>query len=167
MKISLILISTLLVLSVFVPLFLFMYNGTKNSLSIKKQANTLTKNNGLVYNAKEVWRKNFIAISNDNKILTSITFNSDKSNTISDINLNDIKACNIIKNHSHGANKSLSLKTLSLELVSKIASKPNTIIPFFNIDDDLSEDFELQRIEKWQTLVKNAITEPQMVKMAS
>ncbi|MFG6685458.1 hypothetical protein ACGK9U_02660 [Mariniflexile sp. HNIBRBA6329] len=167
MKISLIIISTLLVLSVFLPFILFIYNGTKNTVSIKKQANALVKNNGITYSQKEVWRKNFIGISSDNKALTSIKFNTKNPSVVSDINLNEVKQCNIIKNYNNGANKSLSLKNLGLELVYKSSAKPNVIINFFDIDEDFSEDFELQRIEKWHELIKNAISSPQIVKMAS
>ena len=167
MKISLIFISTVLVLSVFLPFLLFVYNGAKNTVSVKKQAEATIRGNGLVYKIKEVWRKNFIGISTDSKAITHIKFNSDKSKTINDINLNEVKACNIIKNYNQGANKSLLLKSLALEFVYKSSNKPNTLIAFFDVDDDLTEDFELQRIEKWQALIKNAITEPQIVKMAS
>lgn len=167
MKISLIIISTLLVLSVFLPFILFIYNGTKNTVSIKKQANALVKNNGITYSQKEVWRKNFIGISSDNKALTSIKFNTKNPSIVSDINLNEVKQCNIIKNYNNGANKSLSLKSLGLELVYKSSAKPNVIINFFEIDEDLNEDFELQRIEKWHELIKNTISSPQIVKMAS
>lgn len=167
MKTSLIIISVLLVLCVFLPFIIFIYNGTKNTSSIKKQAKLLIQNNGITYAHKEIWRKNFIGISNDNKIITYIKFNSDKSNIIDNINSNDIKQCNIIKNYNNGANKVPYLKSLGLEFIYKSSTSPNLIITFFNVDDDLSEDFELQRIEKWQALIKNTISEPQITKMAS
>ncbi|OYX28237.1 MAG: hypothetical protein B7Z06_02185 [Flavobacteriales bacterium 32-35-8] len=154
-------------MSVFVPFIIFIYNGTKNTVSIKKQSLLLIKNNGITYSEKDVWRKNFMAISNDNKTLTYINFKQDNP-FISNISLTDVKQCHIIKNYnSNDANKATSLKNLDLEFVHKSPSKPNVIINFFNIDDDLSEDFELQRIEKWQALIKNAIVEPQQVKVAS
>lgn len=167
MKISLILISTILILSVFLPFLLFIYNGAKNTNSIKKQANALVKNNGIIYSFKDVWRKNFIGISNDTNTLSYISFNTITPYVIQNINLKDVKQCAIIKHYNNGGNNAVSLKSLALEFVYKSSSKPNTIINFFNIDDDLSEDFELQRIEKWHELIKNAISEPEMVKMAS
>lgn len=167
MKTSLVVISTLLVLSVFVPFIIFIYNGAKNTVSIKKQSLLLIKNNGIVYSEKDVWRKNFMAISNDNKILTYINFKQDKP-FVNNISLIDVKQCHIIKNYnSNSTNKVTSLKSLDLEFIYKSSSKPNVIINFFNIDNDLSEDFELQRIEKWHALIKNAISEPQQVKIAS
>lgn len=166
MKTSLVVISTLLVLSVFVPFIIFIYNGTKNTVSIKKQSLLLIKNNGVIYSAKDVWRKNFIGISNDNKIVTYINFKQDTP-LITNVFLADLKQCHIIKSYNNSTNKTLPLKSLDLELVYKSAAKANVIINFFNIDDDLSEDFELQRIEKWQALIKNAIVEPQQVKIAS
>ncbi|CAH8282699.1 hypothetical protein EV196_101551 [Mariniflexile fucanivorans] len=167
MKISLIFISTILVLSVVLPFLLFVYNGAKNTVSVKKQAEAIIKGNGLVYSLKEVWRKNFIGISTDNKAITHIKFNSDKSKTINDINLIEVKACNIIKSYQNGANKSQSLKSLALEFIYKTSGKPNTIVSFFDVDDDLTEDFELQRIEKWQALIKNAIIAQPNLKLAS
>ncbi|WP_100613805.1 hypothetical protein [Confluentibacter citreus] len=167
MKTSLVVISALLVLSVFVPFIIFIYNGAKNTMSVKKQSQLLIKNNGIVYRAKEIWRKNFIGISNDNKTLTYISFKQDKP-IISNISLTDIKQCHIIKSYnSNSANKVTSLKHIDLELVYKSAAKANVIINFFNLDEDLSEDFELQRIENWHAHIKNAIVEPQQVKIAS
>lgn len=167
MNTSLILISTLLVLSVFLPFLLFIYNSAKNTKSIKYQANELIKNKDITYNAKETWRKNFIAISNASNIITSIQFGADTSQIIIDINLNDVKACNIIKNYSQGTNKSPSLHNLGLEFIYKASGKPHTPIPFFDIDEDLTEDFELQRIEKWHELIKNALNNTNTMKMAS
>ncbi|WP_111307833.1 hypothetical protein [Confluentibacter sediminis] len=166
MKISLVIISTLLVLCVFVPFIIFIYNGTKNTLSIKKQAHLLIKNNGIIYSVKDVWRKNFIGISSDNKTLTYIHFKLNKPFII-DISLADLKQCHIIKNYNNGTNKTTSLKSLDLEFIYKSASKPNTIINFFNVDDDLNEDFEWQRIEKWQQLIKASIPQQIISKIAS
>ncbi|WP_372755943.1 hypothetical protein [Mariniflexile sp.] len=166
MKISLIIISTILVLSVVVPFLLFVYNGTKNTSNIKKQANELTKSNGITYAIKEIWRKNFIGISSDNALLTYIKFSDAEPGVITEINLKDIKQCNIIKNHNN-ANKNIALKSLALEFVYKSNIKPTLTIPFFEIDEDLSEDFELQRVEKWHTLIKNALTVQPNLKLAS
>tara|TARA_R110002049_G_scaffold285400_1_gene466282 strand:- start:28285 stop:28785 length:501 start_codon:yes stop_codon:yes gene_type:complete len=166
MKTSLIIISALLILSVFLPVFLFIYNGRKNTANIKKQINALIKNNGITYASKEIWRKNFIGISNDHKTLTYIHFKFDKP-FIGTVSLADVKKCHVIKNLEGAKNKATHLKSLGLEFVYKSSAKPNETINFFNIDDDLTEDLELQRIEKWHALVKNSIPEQQVVKMAS
>lgn len=166
MKTSLVIISTLLILSVFLPVILFIYNGRKNTSNIKKQINALIKGNGITYSHKEIWRKNFIGMSNNNKTLTYIHFKLGKP-FVGNINLSDIKQCQIIKNIDGGRGKPTNLKSLDLELTYKLPKNPNVIINFFNIDDDLTEDLELQRIEKWYTLIQNAIQEQQMVKMAS
>ncbi|PKQ45646.1 hypothetical protein [Confluentibacter flavum] len=165
MKTSLVIISALLILSVFVPFAIFIYNGAKNTMSVKKQSQLLIKNNGIIYGAKEIWRKNFIGISTDKTILTYMHFKEDKP-LIRNISLRDIKQCNIIGNYKNSTNKAVALKNLDLELVY-YSSQPNTLINFFNIDNDLSEDFELQRIENWHAHIKNAIVEPQQVRIAS
>jgi hypothetical protein len=166
MKISLIIISTLLVLSVFLPFLLFVLNGTKNTSNTKKKINSLIKDNGIIYGLKDIWRKKFIGISTDNKIVTFIHFNLNDP-IITTINLTDVNQCLIIKNHGKDRDKVIRLKNLSLEFIFKSLAKSNLIVNFFNIDDDLSEDFELQRIEKWQKTISNALTKKSVVKLAS
>jgi len=166
MKISLILISTLLILSVFFPLFLFIYNGFKNTSNIKHRIESLLKNNGIIYATKETWHHNFIGISNDNTKLTYVHFNTEQPK-ISTIDLTEIKECHILKSQFKERNKIIRLQNLDLEFIYKTSNKPHEIINFFNLDEDLSEDYELQRIEKWHKLIFNAIPKQRLIKEAS
>ncbi|SFZ89912.1 hypothetical protein SAMN05428642_101634 [Flaviramulus basaltis] len=166
MKNSVIIISILLTLSVFIPFLLFIYSGTKNTSNTKKHVNSLIKGNGIVYSLKEIWRKNFIGISNENNVLTYINSNAEKS-TINNINIHDLKQCNVIKNYTKEKDKVIRLQSLELELIYKSSGNKNLRIPFFNIDEDLSEDYEIQRIEKWHKLILNAIHVESLEKIAS
>jgi hypothetical protein len=166
MKISIVVLSTILILSVFLPFLLFIYNGTSNTSSTKKNIAFLIKDNGIVYSLKEIWRKNFIGISNDNKILTYISSISEQA-SINNINIEDLKQCNIIKQYKKDKDNVVRLKSLDLELIYKLPVSKNLTIPFFNIDDDLIEDFEIQRIEKWHNLILKAIPLQAMAKIAS
>ena len=166
MKISLILISTLLILSVFFPLFLFIYNGFKNTSNIKHRIESLLKNNGIIYATKETWHHNFIGISNDNTKLTYVHFNTDEPK-ISTIDLTEIKECHILKSQVKEKEKVIRLKNLDLEFIYKASNKPNVIINFFNLDEDLSEDYELKRVEKWQQIIKMSLPEQAIIKKAS
>lgn len=166
MKISIVLISTLLTLSVFLPFFIFIYNGTKNTSSTKKQITSLIKDYGIIYSLKEFWRKNFIGLSNDNKILTIATV-KDSEVTFNNINIEELKQSNVIKNYNKDKDGVVRLKSLGLELIYKFPGNKNLMIPFFNIDDDLIEDFEIQRIEKWHKLLTDAIIKSPPVKLAS
>ena len=166
MKISLIIISTLLTFSVFFPLFLFIYNGFKNTSNIKHRIEALIKNNGIIYTTKETWHHNFIGISNDNTKLTYVHFNTDEPK-ISTIDLTEIKECHILKSQVKEKEKIIRLKNLDLEFIYKASNKPNVIINFFNLDEDLSEDYELQRIEKWQQIIKTSLPEQVIIKKAS
>jgi len=166
MKVSLIFISILLILSVFFPLFLFIYNGFKNTSNIKKRMNSIIKNNGISYAEKEIWHNNFIGISNDKTKITYVHFKTDQP-TISTIDLTEIKECHILKSQVKEKEKVIRLKNLDLEFIYKASNKPNVIINFFNLDEDLSEDYELQRIEKWHKLIFNAIPKQRLIKEAS
>tara|TARA_R110002033_G_scaffold23700_1_gene56010 strand:- start:143 stop:637 length:495 start_codon:yes stop_codon:yes gene_type:complete len=164
MKISLIFISTLLTLSVFLPFLLFVYNGVKNTSKTKTLINSIIKNNGIIYTHNEIWRKTFIGISNDNIILTYINANLNEPTIIS-IALSEIKQCNIYKNYSK--DKAIVLKSLDLEFIYKSSTKQNLFINFYNTNVDNSEDYELQRIEKWHQLILNATSFQASVKIAS
>jgi hypothetical protein len=166
MKISLIIISILLTFSVFFPLFLFIYNGFKNTSNIKHRIESLLKNNGIIYTTKETWHHNFIGISNDNTKLTYVHFNTDEPK-ISTIDLTEIKECHILKSQVKEKEKIIRLKNLDLEFIYKASNKPNEIVNFFNLDEDLSEDYELQRIEKWQQIIKTSLPEQVIIKKAS
>lgn len=166
MKISLVIISTLLILSVIVPVLLFIVNGAKNTSNIKKQINKLIKDNGITFSQKEIWRKSFIGLSNDYKTITYIHF-KENNPFITNIALADVKQCLIIKNATKSDNKVSGLKNLDLEFSFKSSSKPNIYLNFFNVDNDLTEDFEMQRIEKWHTLILDAHPHVQIAKMAS
>ena len=129
----------------------------------KKQVELLLKTSGVVYGTTDVWRKNFIGLSKEKNTLTYINFKDEKPQ-INHVALQDIKQCNILKSYNNNANA--ALKNLDLELVS-ISSKSNVVINFFNLDEDLIQDFELPRIEKWQQLIKDALTDQTANKLAS
>lgn len=163
MKTSLVVISALLILSVLVPFFMFIYKSSINSKSIKKQSQLLLKSSSIDCGTTDTWRKSFIGISNDKNTLTHISFKDEKP-LINNIALSDIKQCNIIKSYNN--NENTTLKNLDLELVNK-SSKSNIVINFFNLDEDLIQDFDLQRIEKWQQLIKASLTDQVANKVAS
>lgn len=166
MKISVVIISTILTLSVFIPFLLFIYNGTHNTSNTKKHITLFLKENGLIYSLKEIWRKNFIGISDDNKILTYLTSKGEEFIS-ANVNLADLKQCNIIKHYNKAKDNVVSLKSLELELVFRASANKNILIPFFDIDEDLSEDFEIQRIAKWHDLISKSIPSQTITKKAS
>ena len=164
MKSSILMLSIILTITLFSPFIYFMLKGLKNKSGAKKHISDLLKDNGIVYAQKEFWRNNFIGISSDKKILTYISFNEEKP-IVLNISLGDLKNANIIRSNEN--DKAAGLKNLALEFVFKTSGKPHVSINFFNIDAHLMEDFEMKRIETWQALIKNAITVPQQVKIAS
>ena len=166
MKTSLIIISALLILSVFLPFFYFIYNGLKNTNKIVKKAEAIIKNNGIKYTIKDIWHQNFIGLSDDKKTLTYLQMNDQNPININ-ILLSELKQCNIIVKHSKGADKVVSLNQLDLEIIFKTSNKANIMLNFYSTDNDLAEDFEMQRIEKWHTIIKNALPDKIISRMAS
>ena len=152
--------------SCFCSLLIFSWIKPVSCKPIKNRIDSLIKNNGIIYTTKETWHHNFIGISNDNTKLTYVHFNTDEPK-ISTIDLTEIKECHILKSQVKEKEKIIRLKNLDLEFIYKASNKPNVIINFFNLDDDLSEDYELKRVEKWQQIIKTSLPEQVMIKKAS
>ncbi|NJX14147.1 hypothetical protein [Tamlana crocina] len=165
MKTSLIIISALLVLCVFVPFFLFIYNSSKHTSKIKQLVKSFSKSENHNYTAQEFWRKNFIGIT-ENNVLTVAQIKDDVPQ-IFETNLNEIASCKVIKEYAASKDHKSHLKSLGLELKYKQASLQPLFIQFFDVDLDVTEDFEMQRIEKWHELINQAVAKRELIKKAS
>ena len=166
MKTSVSIISIILVLSVFLPFLYFIYNGLKNSNTISKKIEALVKANNFTYSIKDFWHNNFIGLSDDKKILTYISIKDQNPINI-DILLDELLHCDILNIQVKGRNKTMYLDRLDLKFLFKSSEKPSIILNFYNSNDDLVEDYELKRIEKWHQIINASLTEKIITKIAS
>lgn len=151
MKMSELVMTILITLLAIFPFMWFTYLGKKTFRNSHKIIKDLLKEEGLSFNQKEFWNHNFIGIDETKNRLLFIKVKSPE-NTIFKIDLNDVKSCQIHKNtNDYKRDKKIEseLQTLDLEL-GFYSKKANIKLNFYDIEDRLSENFEMKRAEKWQ-----------------
>ena len=150
MKTSELVIAVLItVLSIF-PFVWFTYLGKRRMSKGKKAINELTKTQNLDFQLKEQWNNSFIGIDEQKKVLFYAKMKSTENESFR-IDLNDVKSCKILKDtRDYRREKKIESELQKLDLELELYGKPNVTINLYNIDDNLSEDFEMKRAELWQ-----------------
>lgn len=159
MKLSENVMTLLITLLGILPFAWFVYIGKKASLKNKKAIKDLLKREHMKFNESEFWNHNFIGIDETTKTLMFVKLNAIE-NKVLKMDLNDVKSCQILKDtkeHKRDKKMESELQTLNLELLFD-SKKPNIILSFYDIADNLSEDFEMKRAEKWKALIQQAAT---------
>ena len=154
MKISESVVTILITILGILPFIWFTYIGRKNFGKSKKAIKEITKSEGLTLNEKEAWNYNFIGIDNSKGRLLFIKVKS-TGNEVVNIDLNTIKTCQIdrsTRDYKRENKTETELQKLNLELMFH-TKESNIVLNFYDINEQLSEDLELKRAEKWQALI--------------
>lgn len=168
MKLSESVMTILMIVLGILPFIWFTYLGKKVSGKSKNIINDLLKKEDFNFNQKELWNHNFIGIDEVKNKLLFIKLSSGE-NSIERINLNEVKSCQINKttrDYKREKKMESELQTLSLELTF-IVGKPKMILNFYDINDSLSEDFEMKRAEKWQQIILQNIAKSKTASIAA
>ncbi|MEZ4792189.1 MAG: hypothetical protein R2783_01545 [Gelidibacter sp.] len=154
MKISEYVVTGIITILGVTPFIWFTYIGKKASGKSKSVIKDLLKEESLDFHQKEFWNHNFIGIDEAKNSLLFIKIKSPE-NEIAKIDLNDVKSCKIQKStrdYKRDKRMESELQTLDLQLVFE-SKRPTVDFNFYDIEDHLSEDFEMKRAEKWQQLI--------------
>lgn len=140
------------------PFIWFTYIGRKASIKSKKTIKDLIKGQNLKFTEKEFWNHNFIGIDKDKKVLLFVKIKSPE-NEIIRIDLNDVKSCVIDKNTREiKREKKLEYELQQMNLEIQLNSKLSSVtFNFYDIEDQLAEDFEMKRAEKWKHFIADNI----------
>lgn len=155
MKISTTLVTLVITLLGVLPFFWFMYIGKNATLKHKKMLAGIIESENLTLNQKEQWNNNLIGIDETKKVLLFLKL-ATSENQITKIDLHDIKSCRINKiTRDFKKDKKIESELQMLNLDLTFASrKPDVTLNFYDIKDNFSEEFEMKRVEKWETLIK-------------
>ena len=166
MKISFTLLAILVTLSVFVPFFIFIFKGLNNTTKTKHKAENLLKSNGFRYNLKEVWNNKFIGLTEDKKVLSYVAFKPDE-NQVLNLELSEIKSCEVISDYKKDTDKVTRLKHLDLKISFYTPNKEAVVISFFDTDEAFDEDYETRRVDNWKDIIDNNLSYKTVTKLAS
>ncbi len=158
MKISMTVMSLFVILIVTIPYIWFIRIGKNETKKKERIFDKLIKQEQLTLTSNEMWNNSIIGIDETKKTMLFVKL-KDAQKDFFIINLNDVKSCQINKvtrDFKKDKKMEFELQTLDLEL-SFISKKPNLVLNFFDMNDSFSQDFEMQRAEKWVTLVRQNI----------
>lgn len=168
MKISMPVMIILTALFCVLPFISFMLIGKNNTKKKEKLFKAAIIGENLSFNIKEQWNNNFIGLDESQNILLFIKLIHNEA-TLFKISLTQLKSCQINrKTREFKKEKKMESELQSLDLELKIESNGDPItLNFYNIVEGYSEDFELKRAEKWQTLIEQSQLKSKSYKKAS
>ena len=157
MKISMSVMIILTTLFCVLPFAWFMLIGKNNARKKEKLFKDAVKNENLSFNTKEQWNNNFIGIDESKNILIFIKLINQETSVLK-IDLKRLKSCQInrkTRDFKKENKMETELQSLGLELSFLMKSEINTL-NLYDINDRFSEDLEMKRAEKWQTLIQQS-----------
>lgn len=159
MKISISVMIIFTTLFCVLPYLWFILIGKNNSKKNEKLFKDVIKGENVSFNTKEQWNNNFIGIDESKNILMFIKLINQEASSLK-IDLNQLKSCQINrKTRDYKKEKKMETELQSLDL--ELTLKSDTImLHFYNTNDQFSEDMEMKRAEKWQTLIEQSKLKP-------
>ncbi|WP_405326258.1 hypothetical protein [Leeuwenhoekiella sp. LLG6367-2.1] len=158
MKIDMILVFAIVVGLVAVPYALFILFGSGNSKKIEKQIKEEAKKNNLNINHSEKWSSRYLSLDTvANKLLFSKTRGEELEhqhidlNTITRIVTLEDRTSKRIDGKMHD-----TLEKLSLEFISKENAQP-IVINFYDSTLDATQNYEMNRVNKWKELIEKQL----------
>lgn len=159
MNTSTILISILLILAIFVPFFILNSSGKGGLKAISKKIKEIAKEGHLKFDLKERWADSIIAIDRTKKILVFAKMVNDEA-VVEKIDLEQVSKSAIqrklLPEKSNTGNSNV-LQRLDLEITFLGNEKKAKLLNFYDIDSSFTEDYEMQRAEKWNTVINEAV----------
>ena len=158
MKIDMILVFAIVVGLVAVPYALFILFGSGNSKKIEKQIQEEAKKNNLNINHSEKWSSRYLSLDTvANKLLFSRTRGEELVNQ--HIDLNTIARIVVLEDRTSkriDGKMHDTLEKLSLEFISK-ENAQSILINFYDSTLDATQNYEMNRVNKWKELIEKQL----------
>lgn len=164
MKISMSVIYTITTLLCVLPIIWLIIIGKSSAKKSTKLITNALKDKNLSPTKTEQWNKNFLGFDSNKNILIFIKIINEETNLIK-VDLTTIKSCQINKDFKKDAKLEPKLQSLEIELFFTKKNESVTL-NLYNIDDEYTQDSEVERAEIWQTLIKQNIPKTNTKKAA-
>lgn len=169
MDLELVIISVILIASVFVPFFIIDFSGKSGIKQMKKLFKLEQVKNNLKLTEQENWGNTFIGVDREQNKMLFMKF-SEVDPSIHLIDLSKIQVCEIdskIASVKTKMKKENILQKLNLRISPKDTRYPEVILNFYDSEGIYGEDFEVARAEKWKIILKSCINTISSAKRAA
>ncbi len=156
MKISMLTIYIITTLFCVLPCIYFILIGKNHTNKKDKLFKDTLKDENVSLSLTEQWQHKFLGFNKSKNMLLFMKLLNQEVSLLK-IDMNQIKSCQInkkIRDVKKENKMQTELQSLSLE---SLFLKENEIITlnFYDINDDFSQDSEIERAEKWPTLIEH------------
>ncbi len=159
----------LIVTTIFLPFILLARLGKKSKRKLYKQFKDSAQKNGLIISEKEFWANAYIGIDCEKKVLLFIR-SEDGSLDEKLIDLNKVKECKVITSVENIRTKNTKqgiLEKVGLQIYFTGKDTTMDLLNFYDYNRIYSEDFEVQRAEKWKKTINENRVHAMATAMAS
>lgn len=164
MDTSFIIVSLILVGSVFIPFFLFNTAGLSERKIIEEKIKQVIAKKNLNIAKSENWGDTYIGLDTIQKKIIFLKIGiSDCLEQL--LEVDTFKGCQILEKRKaikRNEKKEMLLEKLDLEILLK--NGDNIFLNFYNSNEDRKEDFELKRIETWKAILLEQIATISLLK---
>lgn len=156
MDLGLVIISLILVASVFLPFFIIDFSGKSGIKQMRKLFKLEQTKNNIKISEQENWGNCFIGVDKEQKKMIFMKF-IDAEPLTHIVDLSKVYSCEIeskvatIKTKSKKEN---ILQKLNLIISSFEGKTSELILNFYDAEGIYGEDYENARAEKWRTIIK-------------
>jgi hypothetical protein len=149
------------------PYIWFVFIAKNDTQKLKKLIKVAVKKENVSFSIKEQWNNNLIGIDETKNLLLFIKVNSPETPFLR-IDISELQSCRInIKSRDYKKEKKRETELQALDLQLTFFSEKEAIsLNFYDVNDDFTEYFEMQRIEKWQALIQHQINSYSIKKTA-
>jgi len=152
MDTSLVIMFLIVMGSIFIPYFFFTSAGQSEGKKIETKIKQAISENNLTISESESWCGRYLGIDTIQRKVLFLKI-AQSENQIHLLDLNTIKECKILERRKVLKIKDKKEKTLeNLDLEVTLNNRDILLLNFYD-DQDLKENFELRRIEKWKSIV--------------
>ena len=151
-----------------VPYMWFIYAEKNKDKKTEKIFKDALKNKNISLSIQEQWSNNIIGIDESKNRLIYLNINSHETSFLS-IDLSTLKSCQIDKQTRvfvKDKKNEIELQALNLELTFLADHEP-VILNFYDCNVEYHEFYELERAEKWQTLIEKSMLNLSLLKIAA
>lgn len=154
MKISITAIIIYTTLFCVLPYLWFIFIGKNNSKKKEKLFKDVIKKENISFDTQEQWNNNFIGLNESQNIMMFINLSNQEASFFK-IDLSQLQSCKINrKARDFKKEKKMESELQSVDLELTFLNKNETItLHFYDNNEEFSEDMEMKRAEKWQSLI--------------
>lgn len=167
MKIDIFIVDLVVIAMVIIPIFIFLMLGRKETRELKKKFREEAKKFELNPDERDQWNKNILGLDRKKQKMLLVQ-KKGKTFSVEFIDLNQVKECKILQETKQvkvNGRMEEQLQRIELELKGNFGN--DRLIPLYDLDESVYQDYELMHAKKWNSYINECLIKETMPKRAA